>query len=235
MELYLIRHGQSANNLREQVLAEHPDTTPAAVAPRMADPPLTDLGELQARQAGEALREEGVTKLYCGPMLRTLQTAQIVGAVLDLSLHVFVGLHEWGGVWESRDDGTRVQLPGLTRKEMSAMFPGVVLPADVTDRGWWFHDWEGDRTMLQLAHRNAVSFVAHLEAHHVGAEQRVGAVLHGGFGSSLVGALVGVPQDVLYERFTHENTGISRISITLQRRQIRYLNRTDHLLPAHVT
>ena len=109
------------------------------------------------------------------------------------------------------------------------MFPGVVLPADVTDRGWWFHDREGERAMLQLAHRNALSFVAHLEAHHVGTEQRVGAVLHGGSGSSLVGALVGVPQDVMYARFDHENTGISRISITPQRRQIRYLNRTDHL------
>lgn len=45
------------------------------------------------------------------------------------------------------------------------MFPGVVLPADVTDRGWWFHDWEGDRAMLQLAHHNAMSFVAQLVAH----------------------------------------------------------------------
>ena len=235
MELYLIRHGQSANNLREQVLAEHPLTTPAAAAPRMADPPLTDLGELQARLAGESLRDEGITRLYCGPMLRTLQTAQIIGTLLDLSPHVFVGIHEWGGVWEPHGDGNRVQLPGLTRKEMSAMFPGFVLPDDVTDRGWWFHDWEGDRAMLQLAHRNAVSFVAHLEAHHVDTEQRVGAVLHGGSGSSLVGALVGVPQDVMYARFTHENTGISRISITPQRRQISYLNRTDHLLQACVT
>ena len=75
MELYLIRHGQSANNLRKQ-LAEHPRTAPAAAAPRMADPPLTDLGELQARLAGESLRGEGITTLYCGPMLRTLQTAR---------------------------------------------------------------------------------------------------------------------------------------------------------------
>ena len=82
MELYLVRHGQSANNLREQALAEHPGAT---VAPRMAEPPLTDLGELQARLAGESLREEGITTLYCGPMLRTLQTAQIVGAALNLS------------------------------------------------------------------------------------------------------------------------------------------------------
>ena len=241
MELYLIRHGQSANNLRKQALAEHLDTAPAAAAPRMADPPLTDLGELQARLAGESLRDEGITTLYCGPMLRTLQTAQIVGAVLDLSPHVFVGLHEWGGVWEPRDDGNSVQLPGLTRREMSTMFPGCVLPADVTDRGWWFHDWEGDRAMLDLAHRNALSFIAHLETHHVAAEQRIAAILHGGSGSSLVSALFGIPIPAkwerglnvetasLYARFTHDNAGVSRISITPERRQLRYLNRIDHL------
>ena len=229
MELYLIRHGQSANNLRKRALVEHPRTAPVAAAPRMADPPLTDLGELQARLAGESLRDEGITRLYCGPMLRTLQTAQILGTLLDLSPHVFVGLHEWGGVWEPRDAANSVQFPGLTRKEMSALFPGFVLPADVTDRGWWFHDWEGDRAMLDLAHRNALSFIAHLEAHHVDTEERVGAVLHGGSGSSLVAALVGVPQDVMYARFTHDNTGVSRISITPERRQLRYLNRIDHL------
>ena len=228
MELYLIRHGQSANNLRKQALAE-PGDSPAASAPRMADPPLTDLGKLQARLAGEALREEGITRLYCGPMLRTLQTAQIVGAALDLSPHVFVGLHEWGGVWESRGEAGSVQRPGLTRNEMSAMFPGFVVPGDVTDRGWWFHDWAGDQAMLELAERNAHSFITHLESHHVDAEQRIAAVLHGGSGSSLVAALFGVPQNVRYARFTHENTGVSRVSVTEGRRTLRYLNRIDHL------
>ena len=229
MELYLIRHGQSANNVRKQALAEHSRTSPAASVPRVADPPLTDLGEQQARLAGEALRDEGITRLYSGPMLRTLQTAQIVGAALDLSPHVFVGLHEWGGVWEPRGDSDSVQRPGLTRKEMSVMFPGFVLPDEVTDRGWWFLDWDGDRAMLDHAHRNALSFIRYLETHHVEPEQRVAAILHGGSGSSLVGALFSVPQDVKYARFTHANTGISRVSITPQRRQLRFLNRTDHL------
>ena len=241
MELYLIRHGQSANNLRKQALAEHPRTSRTAAASRMADPPLTDLGEQQARLAGESLRDEGIATLYCGPMLRTLQTAQIIGTLLDLSPQVFVGLHEWGGVWEPREDGNSVQLPGLTRKEMDAMFPGFVLPADVTDRGWWFHDWEGDGAMLELAHRNALSFIAHLEAHHVDTEERVAAILHGGSGSSLVSALFRIPVHAKwdggvnvetasrYARFVHENAGVSRISITPERRQLRYLNRIDHL------
>ena len=163
-------------------------------------------------------------------------------------------------------DAAGIQLPGLTRREMSTMFPGCVLPADVTDRGWWFHDWEGDRAMLDLAHRNALSFIAHLETHHVAAEQRIAlaegyraatgmgmethhvaaeqriaAILHGGSGSSLVSALFGIPIPAKWERglnvetasryarFTHDNAGVSRISITPERRQLRYLNRIDHL------
>ena len=162
-------------------------------------------------------------------MLRTLQTAQIIGGILDLAPHVFVGLHEWAGVWQFPGKQGSAQLYGLTRGEISAMFPGFVLSGEVTDRGWWFYDWDGDRAMLDLARRNALSFIRYLETHHVEPEQRVAAILHGGSGSSLVGALFSVPQDVKYARFTHANTGISRVSITPQRRQLRFLNRTDHL------
>ena len=95
--------------------------------------------------------------------------------------------------------------------------------------------------MLDLAHRNALSFVAHLEQEHGGPEQRIGAVLHGGSGSSLVSALFGIPVDAKwqgglnvetasrYARFVHDNAGVSRISITSERQQLRYLNRIDHL------
>ena len=249
MELYLIRHGQSANNLRKQALAEQvghvtgirPDAWAEAARPRLPDPPLTDLGEQQARLAGEALRDEGITRLYCGPMLRTLQTAQIVGGILDLAPHVFVGLHEWAGVWQFPGKQGSAQLYGLTRGEMSAKFPSFTLPDEVTDRGWWFHDWEGDRAMLDLAHRNALSFIAHLEEHHGNSDHRIAAILHGGSGSSLVSALFGIPLHAKwhgglnvetasrYARFVHDNAGVSRISITSERRQLRYLNRIDHL------
>ena len=112
------------------------------------------------------------------------------------------------------------------------MFPGFVLPAEVTPQGWWFHECEGDQALLDLAHRNALSFVAHLERHHGGSEQRAAAILHRGSGSSLVGALFERPPDAKYARFFHDNTGISRISIAPEHRSVRYLNRTDHLIDA---
>ncbi len=223
MEFYLIRHGQSTNN--------------EGKLPRAADPPLTNLGVEQARWVGESLKDEGITRLYCSPMLRTLQTAQIISDILDLPPHVFVGLHEWGGIWEVRGDGAAVQLPGLTRSEIRELCPNAVLPEDVTDRGWWFHegfaaDIEGAR---QLAHENALAFIAHLTAHHVDTEQRIAAVSHGGSGGSLISAFFGLPPDVDYSRFTQNNTGLSKILFTSEQRQLQCLNRISHLPSEAVT
>lgn len=223
MELYLIRHGQSTNN--------------EGKLPRVADPPLTDIGVKQAHWVGESLKDEGITRLYCSPMLRTLQTAQMVSDSLDLPPHVFVGLHEWGGIWEARGDGTAVQLPGLNRAGMREVCPDVILPDNVSDQGWWFNDgFAGDiEGMCQLSHENGLAFIAHLEAHHGNTDERVAAVSHGGSGGSLMSAFFGLPPDTGYSRFTQNNTGVSKLSFTSERRQLQCLNRTSHLPPEAVT
>ena len=227
MELYLIRHGQSTNNRGD--------------CPRVAEPPLTDLGKEQAQHAGQWLVTEGITTLYSSPMFRTLNTAQIIGNHLGLPLHVFVGLHERGGVWEEQEGKGRVRKPGLTRSDMREICPDIVLPEDVTDNGWWFHEWEGIEATLQLthAHAQAVSFIAHLKAHHVNTDERVAAVSHGGSGSSLISALFGllppVGEDGAYMHFSQNNTGVSKVSITSEQTQLLYLNRIDHLPKDAVT
>ncbi len=218
MELYLIRHGQSTNN--------RGDT-------RVADPPLTELAEEQARRAGESLRNEGITRLYCSPMLRALQTAIIIGDSLGLVPHVFVGLHEIGGVFEDREEGG-VHLPGLTRSEMREVCPNVVLPDDVTDNGWWFSEWMDFEKIMQLSYQNGLAFIEHLKANHLGSDERIAAVSHGGSGSKFLEALFGLP-DISYTRFAQHNTAVSKIVMTEERTQLRYLNRTDHLPKESVT
>ncbi|CAN5768091.1 hypothetical protein BH23CHL2_BH23CHL2_25080 [soil metagenome] len=85
MRLLIIRHAQSANNAGDQ--------------PRVADPPLTEIGERQAVRLAEAERVlDDVDRLYLSPMRRTLQTAAPVAATTGLPARVFTGLHEWGGV-----------------------------------------------------------------------------------------------------------------------------------------
>ena len=229
MELYLIRHGQSTNNRGDA---------------RVPETPLTEIGKQQADRAGRTLRDLGITRLYCSAMLRAVQTAAIVGEHLELAPHVFVGIHESGGIWEDRVDGSREQLPGLTRSQLYDVRPSVVLPNDVTDNGWWLKScdveervstWD-DAQILQLVQRNCLEFIAHLDCYHSEEDEKVGAIIHGGSGAVLIGALLGVPlPNTSLDRFPHNNTGISKIIRTHNDTQFLYLNRTRHLLEEGVS
>ena len=224
MELYLIRHGQSTNNRGDA---------------RVPDPPLTELGKQQTDRAGRALRNLGITRLYCSAMLRAVQTAAIVGGHLELAPHIFVGLHEWGrGMWEDRGNAGIVQLPGLTRSQLRDVCPTVVLSDDVTDEGWWFQVFDAHELaqggnveqMLGLAHENCLRFIAYLDRHHAGEDGKVGAILHGGSGSILLGAFFGLLPNESRDRFPHNNAGITKILRTPEYTQLLYQNQTGHLL-----
>ena len=223
MELYLIRHGQSTNN-RGDV--------------RIPDPPLTELGRKQADRAGQALKRIGITRLYCSAMLRAVQTAAIVSEHLELAPHIFVGLHEWGGIWKDRVNGGRVQLPGLTRSQLRNVCSSVVLPDDVTDEGWCIQAFGNhelarggnDEQMQNLAYKNCLRFIARLDQHHVEKDEKVGAILHGGAGSILLGAFFGLLPNEARDRFPHYNAGITKIRRKLEHTQLIYRNQTYHLL-----
>lgn len=218
MELYLIRHGQSTNNRGD---------------PRVSDPPLTEFGEEQARLVGQFIKDKGISRLYCSPMIRALHTAALINEHLGLVPHVFVGLHEMGGIYEDRKDG-RVQLPGLNRAGMMAVCPNVVVPDDVTDEGWWFYEWETFEDVAQLAYDNGLAFIEYLKANYADTDERVAAVSHGGSGSKFLEALFAIP-DTSYTRFAHHNTAVSKIIITTDQVRLRYLNRIDHLPEELVT
>ena len=97
MELYLIRHGQSTNN---------------AGLPHVADPPLSNLGKQQAYYVGKALQRARISRLYCSPMLRALQTAEIIGGILSLAPHIYIGLH-----WTMNHETARLLITPMTPYE----------------------------------------------------------------------------------------------------------------------
>ena len=220
MELYLIRHGQSTNN---------------AGLPHVADPPLSDLGKQQAYYAGNALQREGISRLYCSPMLRALQTAEIIGGILSLAPHVYIGLHEWDGIWEESVGRFGTTLPGLTRSEMKEICPNVVLPQDVTDQGWLFTQWENVELMLRQADQNATNFIAHLQAIHNQSDEPVAAISHGGFLSTLIGTFFDLPPNDDSDRFAQHNAAISQIRGTARGTQLRYSDRICHLPKGMIT
>jgi broad specificity phosphatase PhoE len=243
MELYIIRHGQSTNNV----------TMISGVNNRVVDPPLTDLGRQQAEALAVHLKtgfnrdvlvdpswEEqgsqqgfGITALYCSPMLRTLQTCQPVSQALGLKPEVWIEIHEHGGLYVNYEDERGiVGFPGSTRAELLAAFPDYTLPNAITEQGWW-NPALGEED-LAGAQARAIRVAAALRAKG-NSQEHIVLVTHGTFADCLLKALLyQLPTKEHF--FAHYNTGITRVTFIDQGRlRIRYTNRIDHLTPEMTT
>lgn len=107
--LYLVRHGAT------QLTAE--DRFSGAVG---VD--LSDEGRAQVQRLAVRLRDLKLTALYCSPLSRTRDTAEILGRPHGLTAVLRDGLREIShGAWE-----------GLTRREVEERFPGE------------YESWESD-------------------------------------------------------------------------------------------
>lgn len=239
MDLFIIRHAESANNR----IAENTDYA-TFVATRTSDPPITDLGEAQADRLAQYLAESqhpefnrrehrrvsgfGINRIVCSPMLRTLQTASPSARALNLPLEVWTDIYEQGGLFDGDPDGKHGArtYPGLSRAEMENLVPGVLLPGDVSDWGWWMGGYED---MEACAGRAALvaERLDRLASDEPGL--RLAIVTHGTFINLLLHAVLGVPLDsIMY--FFHANTGITRIEYAPDGyRVLRYANRIAHL------
>jgi broad specificity phosphatase PhoE len=238
MQLYIIRHAQSTNN----ALTDEKDRT--------YDPPLTDLGRRQAERVaghladglplderffpgknvnGAAPRGFGITRLYCSPMLRTLQTAQPISEALGIAPEVWVDIHEHGGLYlEHADERGIVGFPGLSRREFAERFAHYVLPDGITDQGWWnpVHGMESEEASMERAVRVAASLREQSPS-----QEHIAIVTHGTFANHLIKAIFDqLPGRRLY--YYHYNTAISRIDFYDSGwLALAYLNRVDHLSP----
>ena len=238
MQLYIIRHAESTNN----ALADQ--------RYRVADPLLTETGLRQAEilaqhlahgngrfpnemglrtpsnnPAGASGEGYGITRLYCSPMRRALQTAAPVSRALGLKPEIWIEIHEYGGIWLDHGDAGGIRgYPGMTRTEIEAEFPGYELTEGVTERGWW--RWAQEEPEMFLARTGWVIETLHSWAAR---GERVAIITHGAFIDGLLNTLlkVGRAQPVYYH---HDNTGLTLIDFRRNGKlSIRFLNRLDHL------
>jgi 2,3-bisphosphoglycerate-dependent phosphoglycerate mutase len=232
MELYFIRHAQSANNK----LYDETGTWNG----RDSDPELTELGHDQAQRLaehvacanGSILRRDyvnrdsfGFTHLYSSPMVRALATAAYLSAALDLPLVVWKDLHEVGGIFYIDDEtGERIGQPGKTRSELAARFPQAQLPETLGEEGWWNRSHES----VERQPRRARRFVEDLVERHGGSDDRVAVVSHGGFYNLVLAELQGTPADNGFW-FNINNTGITRFNFVPEGIGLAYANRLEHL------
>ena len=138
MQLFVVRHGESANNALTDL------------SQRSMDPKLTENGERQIVHAAQFIadgrhltpgeRAAGgpyIDHLYCSPMWRCLRTVQPIGEATGLAPEVWVDIHESGGIFlDHGGDRGIVGYPGMTRTEMLNEFPGYTLSEQVSDQGF---------------------------------------------------------------------------------------------------
>jgi 2,3-bisphosphoglycerate-dependent phosphoglycerate mutase len=245
-KLYLIRHAQSANNEIWNG-SDHGDG-------RSSDPEITQNGQHQAATLGEHLAHPlgeprrqpfntepethfGLTHLYCSLMTRSIVTAEYIAGACDLDLHALPDIFERQGIFEAGDDGRLRGLPGPGRSYFEQRFPGLNLPDEFNDDGWWNRPVE-DESSFKSRMQNVVK---NFKQRHAGNDDCIAMIVHGDFIDQFVNELMGVVrhehnyQSDWAANWTFHNTSISRIDFVGDSHNVVYLNRIDHLPAELVT
>jgi len=247
MQLYFIRHAQSVNN--------HIYLETGSGDGRLADPPLTELGQQQAIYLADFLSQSnlklpeifgdqhnvrgfGFTHLYTSLMERAVQTAVVAAAKLNLPLIAWEEIHEVGGVWlPTGEGGAPVGLAGPNRAYFAERYPRLQLPDWLGETGWWNRPYEA----VEQRPRRAQLVVQQLLERHGQTDDRVAIVSHGGFYTNFMSALLNLPatSDTVPAAgqtwFSLANTAVSRIDFVDDGLRIVYLNRAEFLPREMVT
>lgn len=239
--LYLIRHAQSQNNA---IWDGRGDRQPG----RVPDPEITDLGHSQAAAVADHLahphaegrqhpyqaaaeKHYGLTHIYCSLMSRSILTAEYIASACGLELQALPDIFEKHGIYQLDEQGNMHGLPGPGRDYFGERFPGLALPEDFNDSGWWNRPVEDEGAFLQ----RMTAVVAGMRERLRDNDEVVALVVHGDFIDQFINELMGVVRhQPNYDshwvgNWTFHNTSISRIDFVAGGASVVYLNRIDHL------
>lgn len=170
MRLLLLRHGQSRANLEGIIQGD--------------DDPLTDVGRAQADRLGAYLADRyRITHLYVSPLARARETGEIVAGHISLQPRFEPGLAEINA-------GTAA---GLRWEEWRLLDP------ERADRWRWEvrhidDQWEGGESGRSFSDRVFAAW-DRIVADHLGTEDVVAVVSHGGALAWITARLYGDPMD----------------------------------------
>ena len=219
MQVYLIRHAQSENNV----------LTHETMHRRKAEPDLTELGYRQRQLLADFLAQADgleMTHLYTSAMYRSMLTVEPVAKALGLQPEVWVDLHEKGGMFQRRN-GHVEGFQGMTRAAILKEFADYRLPAAVSERGWY----DVDLGMEPETHSffRAIKVAQGLRERGY-TDDALGLVSHAGFLDVLLKAIFDqLPSRPHTMRYYHYNTAITRIDYRESGPALHYMNRVDHL------
>ena len=195
MELIFVRHGRPEH-------IQNSDGSPA-------DPPLAEIGHLQAAAVAEWLKEEAIHYLYSSPMRQALETAKPIEKALGLTATIREHLSEF-----DRNSTSYVPmeiLKQVNRKAWERMASGAVT---------------GPTESLSKWHHSVLLEVEELIERHSG--QRIAVVCHGGVINAYVASCLSLNQDD-FMKFDVDYTSVSRILASgAGHRSVKSINETTH-------
>jgi probable phosphoglycerate mutase len=175
-EIYFIRHGQQDWSLGGRA------------RPGKTDPPLSEIGQKQARLVAQHLAGESLSHVYCSHLTRAKETAEHIATALRPGLEPTV-IPELREVHLFRDLAVDRPLVDILGEERLA-----VVAADFL-RTRRFDAFPDTESSAELRDR-AVTVVSGLAAKHP--DERIAIVAHGGFINSFIAEVLGIEQDMFF-------------------------------------
>ncbi len=237
MQLYLIRHAQSTNNLLR--------LTTGSDRGRSVDAELSETGRRQAellgrhlaggkrRRRGDKQNREGyrLDFLYTSLMVRSVETAAAVARHTGLTPVAWPEVHERGGLYVvDEGSGQTRGAPGNPRSLFQRRWPQLALPEELDQSGWWNRPFEEPAASWA----RAAAVLAELLRRHGGSDHGVAIVTHGGFLQELLRRILRMPERAPVW-FSCNNASISRIDFLADHAEVVYLNRADFFPPELVS
>ena len=215
MELYLIRHAESANNARPAYL-------------RVEDPAITPVGRLQAGHLAHWLATLKADAMITSPFLRTLQTAAPVLDSTNHNLEIWHNVFERGGCYRGYNESNLAGAMGMGRDQilhaLGEHSARCELDESIDEVGWWGEktpesDAESERRARDVCERLLQTFtdgqVVVLLIHADLKRLMLAEMLEGQVEVARLGAM--------------RNVGITKVNRIDGRWQLDYFNSVTHL------
>lgn len=210
--LYLVRHGESANN----ALPENK---------RVADPALTTRGQNQASQLGRHYSGfEHIDHIVVSPFRRTLQTAQPLLKLRATRADIWTDIYEVGGCFSGHEPDKLQGEPGMTDLEIRNEFPEYNIPDEIDNHGWYKRrPFETQETAVARAASQAQKLRKRFESKDI----VVFCVIHADFKQLLLQHLV--PDEREFHGSDIPNSSVTHIAFENGKGTVMNYCNTDHL------
>ena len=154
--IYLVRHGRTSLNAQGRFRGRQ-------------DPPLDDRGFVEASEAAGRLARTGIRAVYTGPLLRSVQTAEIIARTCGVGVFTEPGLIDldhgvWTGLtWEEAGRAEPEALSRFREEPRHAAAPGGEFMPEVERRTLvaltWIAEHHGGEAAAAVSHEVPIRLV----------------------------------------------------------------------------